>query len=56
MLSIAHRIGKMERFTSLIQNPDDIEDPMLVAIVQSCIDDEELKALWNVRLATLTMI
>ena len=56
MVSIAHRIGKMDRFHSLVQNPDGIEDPMLVAIVQSCIDDEELKALWNVRLATLTMI
>ena len=56
MVSLAHRIGKMERFSSLIQNPDDIEDPMLVAIVQSCIDDEDLKTLWNVRLATLTMI
>jgi len=56
MVSLAHRIGKMERFNSLVQNPDGIEDPMLVAIVQSCIDDEELKTLWNVRLATLTMI
>ena len=56
MVSLAHRLEKLERFESLIQDPDGIEDPMLVAIVQSCIDDGELKSLWNVRLATLTMI
>lgn len=56
MVSLAHRLDKLERFESLLHDPDGIEDPMLVAIVQSCIEDEELKALWNVRLATLTMI
>ena len=56
MVSLAHRLDKLERFESLIQDPDGIEDPMLVAIVQSCIEDGELKSLWNVRLATLTMI
>ena len=55
MVSLAHRLDKMQQFDSLIQNPDEIEDPMLVAVVQNCITDEELKLRWNVRLATLTM-
>lgn len=56
MISLAHRLNKMEHFDALIQNPDGIEDPMLVAVVQNCIEDSELKKLWNVRLATLTML
>lgn len=56
MVSLAHRLDKMQQFDSLIQNPDEIEDPMLVAVVQNCITDEELKLRWNVRLATLTMV
>ena len=56
MVSIAHRLGKMEYFDSLLQNPDGVEDSMLVAIIVNCIDDEESKSIWNVRLATLTMI
>ena len=56
MISLAHRLNQMEHFDALIQNPDGIEDPMLVAVVQNCIEDPELKKLWNVRLATLTML
>jgi len=56
MVSLAHRFDKMQHFDSLLNNPDGIEDPILVAIVQNCIDDPELKSLWNVRLATLTMV
>ena len=56
MVSLAHRLDKMQQFDSLIQNPDEIEDSMLVAVVQNCITDEELKLRWNVRLATLTMV
>lgn len=56
MVSLAHRFDKMQHFDSLLNNPDGIEDPILVAIVQNCIDDAELKSLWNVRLATLTMV
>lgn len=55
MVSLAHRFDKMQHFDSLLNNPDGIEDPILVAIVENCIDDAELKSLWNVRLATLTM-
>lgn len=56
MVSLAHRLDKMQHFDSLMNNPDGIEDPILVAIVQNCLDDGELKSLWNVRLATLTMV
>ena len=56
LVSLAHRFDKMQHFDSLLNNPDGIEDPILVAIVQNCIDNAELKSLWNVRLATLTMV
>ena len=39
----------------LLENPDDIEDSMLVAIVQACIEDGELKSKWNQRLTVLTL-
>ena len=56
MVSLAHRFDKTSHFESLLNNPDGVEDPILVAIVQNCIEDAELKSLWDVRLATLTMV
>lgn len=56
MVSLAHRFDKMQLFEIMMNDPDGVEDPILVAIVQNCIDDAELKSLWNVRLATLTMV
>lgn len=56
MLTLAHRLDRMETFEVLLNNPDGIEDPMLAAVAQSCIDDEVLKEAWGVRLATLTML
>tara|TARA_B110000902_G_C14281991_1_gene577231 strand:+ start:33 stop:866 length:834 start_codon:yes stop_codon:yes gene_type:complete len=56
MVSLAHRFDKISHFDSLLKNPDGVEDPILVAIVQNCIEDVELKSRWNVRLSTLTMI
>ena len=56
MLTLAHRLDRMETFEALLNNPDGIEDPMLAAVAQSCIDDEVLKEAWGVRLATLTML
>jgi len=56
MVSLAHRFDKMPLFESLMNDPDGVEDPILVAIIQNCITDEELKVLWNVRLSTLTML
>ena len=56
MLTLSQRLGRMETFESLLNNPDDIEDSMLAAVAQTCVEDEELKAAWGVRLATLTML
>jgi hypothetical protein len=56
MLTLSQRLGRMEMFESLLNNPDDIEDSMLAAVAQTCVEDEELKAAWGVRLATLTML
>ncbi len=55
MVSIAAKINKLDLFTKLLENPDDIEDSMLVAIVQACIEDDELKSKWNQRLTVLTL-
>jgi hypothetical protein len=56
MLTLSQRLGRMETFQSLLNNPDEIEDSMLAAVAQTCVEDEELKAAWGVRLATLTML
>ena len=56
MLTLAHRLDRIETFETLLNNPDEIEDPMLAAVAESCIDDEALKAAWGLRLATLTML
>ncbi|MDE0857852.1 MAG: hypothetical protein OSA38_04715 [Candidatus Poseidoniaceae archaeon] len=56
MLTLSHRLDRLETFDTLLKNPDDIEDPMLAAVAQSCLDDEVLKEAWGVRLATLTML
>jgi hypothetical protein len=56
IVSIAMKIDRLELFEELISNPDSVEDPMLVAIIQPCVNDEELKKMWNERLTVLTLI
>lgn len=56
MVSLAHRFEQLDRFTEVMKNPDGVEDSMLAAIIQNCLDDGELKEAWSVRLATLAMI
>lgn len=56
MVSLAHRFGKIDTFSEMLKNPDSVEDPMLAAIVQSFIEDQHLKGLWDIRLATLTRL
>ncbi|MBT5284339.1 MAG: hypothetical protein HOL29_00020 [Euryarchaeota archaeon] len=56
MVSLAHRFEKLEVFSEMLNNPDSVEDPMLAAIVQSFIQDQHLKGLWDIRLAALTML
>ena len=55
MVSIAAKIKKLELFSELLENPDGVEDSMLVAIVQACIEDAQLKSKWNQRLTVLTL-
>ena len=55
MVSIAAKIKKLELFSELLENPDGVEDSMLVAIVQACIEDAQLKSKWNHRLTVLTL-
>ena len=56
MVSIASKIDKLDLFQELLSKPDDVEDSMLVAIIQACVVDEELRKKWNQRLTILTMI
>jgi hypothetical protein len=56
MLTMAHRMGQMERFNDLMAHPERVDDPMLAAVAQACASsDEEIQA-WGHRLATLTML
>lgn len=58
MLTIAHKMGKMEVFDGLMMNPETVDDPMLAAVAQACCDesDEEKRLDWSRRLSTLTML
>ena len=56
MLTIASKIDKLDLFQNLLSNPDEVEDSMLVAIIQACVTDDELRSKWNQRLTVLTMI
>ena len=56
MLSLAHRLNRMDPFESLLSDPDSVEDPVLAAVAQTWIDDEVVSEAWGVRLATLTSL
>ncbi|HJM55200.1 MAG TPA: hypothetical protein QGI72_03025 [Poseidonia sp.] len=58
MLSIAHKMDRMEAFEVLMANPEAVEDPMLAAVAQACCneDDEAARMSWSKRLSTLTLI
>lgn len=56
MVSLASRFDKLDLFKDLIEDPDSIEDSMLAAIIQNLVDDQHLKGLWDIRLATLTKL
>lgn len=58
MLTIAHKMGRMEVFNDLMMNPEAVDDPMLAAVAQACCDEsnEELRLRWSKRLSTLTLI
>ena len=55
MLTLAHRLDKMERFASLMAQPEAVEDPMLAAVAQACASTPEETAAWGQRLSELAM-
>ena len=56
MLTMAHRLGRMDRFTDLMNRPESVEDPMLAAVAQACADSSEATEAWGLRLSELTML
>lgn len=56
MLTMAHRLNRMDRFTDLMNHPESVDDPMLAAVAQACADSPEATEAWGLRLAELTML
>ena len=56
MLTLAHRMKRMEVFADLMSSPDLVDDPMLAAVAQACAPDDTTTAMWGKRLATLTVL
>ena len=56
MLTLAHRLEKMDRFATLMASPSQVQDPMLAAVAQACSSTSEETAAWGKRLAELTML
>ena len=56
MLTLAHRLGKMEHFDELMRQPEAVDDPMLAAVAQACSASSEDTDAWGQRLTELTMI
>ena len=55
MLTLAHRLDRMERFSSLMGQPETVEDPMLAAVAQACASTPDDTDAWGQRLSELTM-
>tara|TARA_Y100000589_G_scaffold253558_1_gene242276 strand:+ start:1106 stop:2170 length:1065 start_codon:yes stop_codon:yes gene_type:complete len=56
MVSIAKNLNKLDSFSSLFAEPDEVEDPTLAAMIQVCSEDEEHVRIWGERLSVLTLI
>ncbi len=56
MLTLAHRMGRMEVFDELMASPETVDDPMLAAVAQACAEDDSITTMWGKRLATLTVL
>lgn len=56
MLTIAHQMGRMDAFESLMQQPETVDDPMLAAVAQACAEGTGLTEQWGRRLAQLTFL
>jgi hypothetical protein len=55
MLTLAHRLERMEHFADLMNEPEAVEDPMLAAVAQACASTTDETAVWGQRLSELTM-
>jgi hypothetical protein len=55
MLTLAHRLERMEHFADLMNDPEAVEDPMLAAVAQACASTPDETAVWGQRLSELTM-
>ena len=56
MLTVAHRLGNMHRFSELMTNPQDVDDPMLAAVAQACAPTPAETQTWGNRLSELTSL
>lgn len=55
MLTLAHRLGRMEHFATLMGHPEVVDDPMLAAVAQACASTPEETEAWGQRLSELAM-
>ena len=56
MLALAHRMGRIDRFADLLEQPQAVDDPMLAAVAQACAPSPEQTEAWGKRLAELTLL
>jgi len=53
MIMMAHRLDRLNEFEWLIEEPNRVDDSMLVAVVLGCSLEEEQKVAWNERMKSL---
>ena len=53
MIMMAHRLDRLDEFSWLIDQPEAVEDSMLVAVVLGCSIDEEQNLAWTERMQSL---
>jgi len=56
LMTLAHRMDKMDVFSDLLLRPDLVDDPMLAAVAQACATNEAQTNAWSQRLAELTLL
>ena len=53
MIMMAHRLDRLNEFEWLIEEPNLVDDSMLVAVVLGCSLEDEQKVAWNERMKSL---
>lgn len=53
MVMMAHRLDRLDEFSWLIDQPEAVEDSMLVAVVLGCSIDEDQNLAWTERMQSL---